>query len=514
MCVDSTCLVTASYNFINEARPMYCKVHSKAGMICFNRIKIHSICEHPQCPRKKTHNTKGSKAKYCRRHATGDMINVYQYICSGYGCCKIANFNFHGEPIPTRCKKHIDDGMVNIISRRCRECEKMPAFNFHGETAQYCKTHMKHGMVNVTRPMCIEPGCPKVAHFNTDHDIIPRYCKNHAQQGMVNIFGLKCNQCDRQPAFNFVGEKTPVSCKTHAEYGMVNIKKRTCKHNLCNRTAYFNFKNKKPLFCSRHMEMGMIDVANKKCELCISDDSKKRASYGLPGKPATACSEHKQPGHIANPKRRCEQCKEFAIYGMGTVPKFCEQHKSDHHLNLVHQLCTVCNVLEITDLQGKCSRCSDYLKKRLYCRKQRLVKDWIDRTINLQRYESYDKQIDNGSCGKERPDFMWDAGTHKVILEVDEDQHKDRPCECEQTRMVNITNAIGLPCVWIRFNPDEYKGSKGVTDAKRKDTLIRVLNEYLTTPPQSHQEYCRIIHLFFDVFKLGEAIVPELLPIV
>ena len=180
-------------------------------------------------------------------------------------------------------------------------------------------------------------------------------------------------------------------------------------------------------------------------------------------------------------------------------------------MNLVHHECVVCGLLEITDSESKCSRCSEYLRKRLYCRKQRLVKSWIDMS-DLPKYESYDRQLDGGSCGKERPDFMWDAITHKIILEVDEDQHKDRPCECEQTRMANLTNAIGMPCVWIRFNPDAYKGQGKVTDAIRKDILIRTLKEYLGSPPKSSNEFCRVIHMFFDGFMLGSPVLPEIIP--
>ena len=100
------------------------------------------------------------------------------------------------------------------------------------------------------------------------------------------------------------------------------------------------------------------------------------------------------------------------------------------------------------------------------------------------------------------------------ILEVDEDQHKDRPCECEQTRMANLTSSIGMPCVWIRFNPDAYKGQGKVTDAIRKDILIRTLKEYFGSPPKSSNDFCRVVHLFFDGFQVGVPIVHEIMPII
>lgn len=77
--------------------------------------------------------------------------------------------------------------------------------------------------------------------------------------------------------------------------------------------------------------------------------------------------------------------------------------------------------------------------------------------------------------GRERPDFVWDCKTHMVILEVDEYQHSSRNCECEQTRMANITSSFGMPCLWIRYNPDEYKGMKQLKEATRRDILEKML---------------------------------------
>ena len=102
---------------------------------------------------------------------------------------------------------------------------------------------------------------------------------------------------------------------------------------------------------------------------------------------------------------------------MNSMPEFCEEHKSSEHTNLVHQTCVVCSVLDIVDHEGRCSTCSDYLNKRLHLRKQRLVRSWILGEPALAGFEIYDRPMDGGVCGKERPDFMWDVGTHRVFLE-------------------------------------------------------------------------------------------------
>jgi hypothetical protein len=145
-----------------------------------------------------------------------------------------------------------------------------------------------------------------------------------------------------------------------------------------------------------------------------------------------------------------------------------------------------------------------------------MVKSWLDTSTSatLKGYESYDRTIEQGSCGKERPDFVWDASTHKVILEVDEYQHNDRPCECEQTRMVNVTQSFGMPCLWIRFNPDDYRGQKSsLKERDRRDLLLRVLAQSLSESPESSSETLRVKHLFFDGFKVGSTIECERIPL-
>ena len=72
---------------------------------------------------------------------------------------------------------------------------------------------------------------------------------------------------------------------------------------------------------------------------------------------------------------------------------------------------------------------------------------------------STDKMVDGGKCGRERPDRLFELPVRVLIIECDENQHKERACECEQTRMVNIGQSFGgLSVYFIRWNPDNFKG--------------------------------------------------------
>ena len=64
---------------------------------------------------------------------------------------------------------------------------------------------------------------------------------------------------------------------------------------------------------------------------------------------------------------------------------------------------------------------------------------------------STDITINKSECGKERPDRIYHFGDKIIILECDKNQHKDRICLCEQTRLVNKFNSFeGIP---VYFTP-------------------------------------------------------------
>jgi len=72
----------------------------------------------------------------------------------------------------------------------------------------------------------------------------------------------------------------------------------------------------------------------------------------------------------------------------------------------------------------------------------------------------FDKQT--GGCSKRRPDCYIDKFTHIVIVECDENQHRDT--SCENKRMMELFqnfSSEARPIVFIRFNPDKYINENG-----------------------------------------------------
>ena len=67
-----------------------------------------------------------------------------------------------------------------------------------------------------------------------------------------------------------------------------------------------------------------------------------------------------------------------------------------------------------------------------------------------------DKRIDNG-CSKRRPDLFLHLGYQILIIEVDENQHTDYNCSCENKRIMELSLDVShVPIVFVRFNPDNY----------------------------------------------------------
>jgi hypothetical protein len=130
-----------------------------------------------------------------------------------------------------------------------------------------------------------------------------------------------------------------------------------------------------------------------------------------------------------------------------------------------------------------------------------------------------DKKISDG-CSRRRPDLLLDLGYQVIIVEIDENQHIDYDCSCENKRLMELSQDLDhRPIVFIRFNPDDYKkdglnitscwgyNKKGITVIKKskKDEWTNRLNaleqqiDYWINPLHKIDKTIEIIQLFYDV---------------
>jgi hypothetical protein len=127
-----------------------------------------------------------------------------------------------------------------------------------------------------------------------------------------------------------------------------------------------------------------------------------------------------------------------------------------------------------------------------------------------------DKKVYDG-CSKRRPDLFLDLGDHIVIVEVDENQHLDYDCSCENKRLMELSQDVShRPIVFIRFNPDEYTqqdvtitscwGINGngvcvVKKSKQKEWTSRLnalVDQVKYWIHHSTDKTVEVVHLFYD----------------
>ena len=209
-----------------------------------------------------------------------------------------------------------------------------------------------------------------------------------------------------------------------------------------------------------------------------------------------------EPNMLMFPTRKCKHsdCEEFATHGTRIrKQKYCADH-TDKRKNNHFELCLKIDVLND---KGLCRMYDpgEHFKFRMKAHEEK-VKRWLlgSDHNNLFRHDRSDPDFHKCFGHRYRPDFLFENPSHFTIVEVDEDQHKDKPYVCDLNRMVEISQSLGLPTIFIRFNPDQYT-KDGVkydpSDNERRKHLLKVLNWCRELVPPS---YLSVIHLYYDGF--------------
>ncbi len=378
--------------------------------------------------------------------------------CDNYN----AQWNFKGLK-PKFCTNHADkkNGMIDVKNKKCigfnnEKCNLRPSYGFHGQTALYCKECGKKTsnlIVPIYKLHCSHTGCKHIPVFNFPNEKKGKFCFKHKELDMINVKGKRCpfEGCDSiNPPYDFPSG-TGTFCHKHYEKGMINI--RTDKCIECNiLTASYGKPFGKPTHCNSHKLNDMINVKKNRC-----DDCDVESLYGLPSQPASKCFQHREKGMVKRSNSKCSICNiNSATFGFNFTVFRCENCKLDSDENLSERKCKSCNLLMILNKNEICEFCDPDIFQKYILIKQNSLQNVLE-SYNI-KIDSIDKTIDNGMCGKERPDFVFDMVSFILILECDEHQHKDRLKSCETTRMINIGQSYGgIPVYFIRWNPDTYK---------------------------------------------------------
>eukprot|EP00960_Hanusia_phi_P053850 762478-Hanusia_phi.AAC.1 len=460
-------------------------------------------------------------------HKLPDMINLAMKRCKAEGCEKRPGFNHPDKKVGRRllyivtekkgayCFKHKKENMVDVKNKKCAHegCTKQPNYNIEGEkVAKSCKDHKTDNMVDVTHDKCKHPKCMTRPTYNFPNETIGIYCNLHKKDNMVDVRSKICAEpdCEGRSLYNLKGQTKALYCASHKSDEMIDVKHKLCEYEDCEIQATFSREGctKQPCFnengetkgmyCNEHKAADMVNVKEKHCEF---DGCKSRPMHGYV-KP-THCTSHRLENMIKQPQKRCIECKKRALYGDkgGAIQIYCEQHKKPDSINFVERKCEKCNILNILNNNNLCCYCDEDMIAKNRC-KEMSVKHLLEELhIEHQHNKALTTTIDKG-CGTLRPDFVIDYTTHVVILEVDEFQHRSYACECEQSRMITITNAFGgIPVIWIRYNPDDFIRNHKIvkmSDAEKRKILQEYILKHTVSPPTNFAE---VIYLFYDEWR-------------
>ena len=201
---------------------------------------------------------------------------------------------------------------------------------------------------------------------------------------------------------------------------------------------------------------------------------------------------------------------------------YCKGHKKKDMINVKDKLCKtyLCYTSVIEKYEGYCLYCfinmfPEKPVSRNYKTKEYAVVEYIKKKYPSLNWIS-DKII-NGGCSKRRPDLVLDLLYQIVIIEIDENQHIDYDCSCENKRIMELSQDMAhRPIIYIRFNPDDYKikgkkikscwgrNNKGICVVKKNEEWNKRLNaleehiNYWISPENITNKTIEIIQLFYD----------------
>jgi hypothetical protein len=212
----------------------------------------------------------------------------------------------------------------------------------------------------------------------------------------------------------------------------------------------------------------MINIISKRC---IYEGCKTQSNFNFEGQQTGLyCGEHKLDRMMNIKAKRCEfdGCKTQPNFNFEGQPNglYCNQHKKDEMIDVKSKRCKtyLCYTFVSEKYDGYCLRCYIHLfpdkpVSRNYKTKETTVVEYI--TNHFPQFSWISDKTIQGGCSKKRPDLICDLGYQVIIVEIDENQHIDYDCSCENKRIMELSQDVGhRPIIFIRFNPDDYENKE------------------------------------------------------
>jgi hypothetical protein len=128
------------------------------------------------------------------------------------------------------------------------------------------------------------------------------------------------------------------------------------------------------------------------------------------------------------------------------------------------QQCNLCPKCYLWRTYGNiCQYCRPLNQNKLYMKTKEMavVKFLKD---NLPDHDFiHNKSVGNDCTGGHLfPDIRFDCDFYQLIIEVDEHKHRGANYKCDRQRMYDIIAKLGMPCIFIRYNPDHKRSDKNI----------------------------------------------------
>jgi len=205
-----------------------------------------------------------------------------------------------------------------------------------------------------------------------------------------------------------------------------------CIHNGCKIRSIYNKEGERPMYCGIHRKEGMIDVKSNRC---IHEGCKTIPTFNKEGEPkGLYCGTHRKEGMIDVKSNRCKT--------------------------------PLCSTRVHEKYDGYCLHCFMHLfPDKPVCRNYKTKEYSVVEYVKTNYSHPWIADKITGGCSRRRPDLLLDLIDQVLIVEIDENQHVDYDCSCENKRIMELSQDLAhRPIVFIRFNPDEYqKGDSTIT---------------------------------------------------
>ena len=201
---------------------------------------------------------------------------------------------------------------------------------------------------------------------------------------------------------------------------------------------------------------------NKSCSGCLEKQRQKRKESKCEhGRIRSTCKECGGTSICEHGRQRstCKECGGTSVSEQGRIRSQCITCNPKRAC----QNCFQVYVDPKYRFKPYCFRCYCVLNPDVDIPRKYMIKEHHLRDALREEYKNteliFNKKVEGG-CSLKRPDVRIECYTHTIVIECDEEQHKNT--SCEEKRMMEIFQDLGSrPLVLLRFNPDKYDDQEG-----------------------------------------------------